>query len=332
MKKEWFRFGNTFCPYPFLHQHIDIRKDKRLCCLSTEVIEHDKGFNTDRYRSIRQSMLNNERVSPCSFCDDAEDKKEISQRQKAIKDMQRHDELLMSQIADHNSGKELKPYWYDLRISNNCNLRCKMCSPDNSSSIAKAMGIDQPHLTNEPEISVNPDSIRLYLSGGEPFMIRKFADVLEQVENKDCEVIVNTNATIINDRMITALSRFNDVCMTVSIDGYKDTNAKIRIGSDWESIDSNIDLFKSKGWSIHAQTVIQKDNVNHLVPLAEYIQSKGIKHWSCQEVLGEDDLHWRSNESIDSDSLTKLLNLKIVKNNLQVHAMIQNILAFSAVK
>lgn len=277
-------------------------------------------------------MLDNHKVSPCSFCYEAEDKKEISQRQKAIKDMQRHDALLMSQIADHNAGKNLQPYWYDLRISNNCNLRCKMCSPDNSSSIAKAMGIDQPHLTNEPELDVNPDSIRLYLSGGEPFMIKKFVDVLGQVENKDCEIIVNTNATIINDKMLSVLSKFNDVCITVSIDGYKDTNSKIRIGSVWESIDSNINLFKSKGWSIHAQTVIQKDNVNHLVPLAEYIQSKEINHWSCQEVLGEDDLHWRSNEIIDIESLRKLLTYKIVKINPQVYAMIQNIMAFAEVK
>ena len=326
MEKEWFRFGNTFCPYPFLHQHIDIRKNNRLCCLSPVVIGNDNDFNSNDMKNIRQAMLENKPVEACQYCYDYEGRKEVSERQKCLKDMKQHDEVLMSQIQDYKDNKNIKPYWYDLRFSNNCNLECQMCSPDNSSSIAKSMGIENPHLTNEPEIEVNPDSIRIYLSGGEPFLIKKFVDVLDSVSNVNCEIIVNTNATIVTKTMLNLLSKFKNVCMTVSLDGYAELNEKIRLGSNWNVIDRNIDLFKEKNWSIHAQTALQNDNVNHLIPLANYLQTKGVDKWTCQETLGDPRFSWQSNTAIKISNIKPLLSIPLVSRNVQLSGLLRRVL------
>jgi len=294
-----------------------------------EVIETQSGYNTDKYREIRQNMLDNKKITACTYCYEAEEKKEISERQKSLRDMKQHSDLLLSQIKDHEAGFDIKPYWYDLRLSNNCNLRCKMCSPDNSSSIAKSLGIDKPHLLHEPEIDVNPAAIRLYLSGGEPFMIKRFTDIIEKIENKNCEIIVNTNGTVVNKKMLDTLTKFQNVCITVSLDGYDDINAKIRLDSDWASIDKNIDVWKEKGWSIHAQTVVQNDNINHLIPLANYLEKKSISHWTCQEVLGDESLHWQSNSSIKKYQILPLLDLPLVKKNMQLSALLKRILTYA---
>jgi sulfatase maturation enzyme AslB (radical SAM superfamily) len=327
MDRDWLKFGNTFCPYPFLHQHIDTRKRKRLCCLSYQEIEKESGFNTEKYKAIRQSMLDGQPVDACSICYEKESRKEISERQKCIRDMKDYDDLLSQQISAHQTGRDLMPYWYDLRFSNNCNLRCQMCSPSNSSSIAKALGIDQPYLTNEPEIDINPGAIRIYMSGGEPFMIKKFVDLLDKIDNEDCEIIVNTNGTIVTDPMMRALSRFRDVCITLSIDGYGDLNDKIRLGSRWIDIDTNIDLFNSKGWSLHAQTVLQNDNVNHLIQLAEYIQSKSMRHWTLLELEGQESMKWHSNKDIKINNIKPLLTMPVVNKNVQTLRILRRVLS-----
>lgn len=261
-------------------------------------------------------MLDNHAISSCQACYDQESNKQISQRQICIKEMQRYSDLLESQINDHHLGKELVPYWYDIRYSNNCNLTCRMCSPDNSSSIAKEMGLFQPYMVFEPDIQINPKSVLFYMAGGEPFLIKKFAKALASIENVDCEIMVNTNATITNKTFIAALSRFTNVCMIVSLDGYGDINEKIRTGSKWQDIDNNIDLFLSKGWSICAATVIQKDNINHLMELASYLQEKGIEKWICTELYDKPDLHW-TNIDVDVSSISKLISIPLINRDLK---------------
>jgi len=272
-------------------------------------------------------MLDGKSIDACRFCYKKEAKKEISERQKCIKDMMHYDDLLTAQINDHKEGKDLRPYWYDLRFSNNCNLRCQMCYPTNSSSIAKELGMDQPYLSYEPDMDINPMAIRIYMSGGEPFMIKKFVDLLGNIENQKCEIIVNTNGTIVTDPMMAALSRFTDVCITLSLDGYANLNEKIRIGSRWQDIDSNIDLFKSKGWSLHAQTVIQHDNVNELIPLADYIQSKGMSHWTLLELEGKESMKWHSREDIKIDNIKPLLSMPVVNKNVQTLRILRRVLS-----
>lgn len=326
MEKEWFRFGNTFCPYPFLHQHIDVRKNSKLCCHTEVALDTNHDFNSSEYKKIRQRMLDNQSVSACQTCYDKESRGEISQRQICLKGMQRHADLLTEQIKAHKSNQEIMPYWYDLRYSNNCNLQCKMCSPENSSSIAKSLGAFKPYMTNELNLEINPSSIRFYMAGGEPFLIKKFSKDLSGIDNKDCEVIVNTNGTVINNSLINELSRFTNVSIIVSLDGFSDINDKIRIGSKWTDIDKNIDLFISKGWTVCATTVIQKDNVNHLLALLEYLESKDVSYWICNELWDKPDLVWSMASDIKPSVIKEILSMPLVNTSLHNTQLFNRIL------
>jgi organic radical activating enzyme len=50
-----------------------------------------------------------------------------------------------------------------------------------------------PFFQHEPDIEINPDAKRIYLAGGEPFMIKSFSRLLETIDNKECEIVINTN-------------------------------------------------------------------------------------------------------------------------------------------
>jgi len=329
MNPEWFKFNNSFCPLAFLHLHVDTKKSKSLCCLSEDTIDPSMSFNSAEYKQIRQDMLDGKTIPSCEACQSDERKHLVSSRQRYLKDIKdrKQVDLLMSQISKHASGQDIDPYWYDLRISNNCNLACQICGPVSSSTIAAKQGKDNPHLKFEIDVGINPHSQRVYLAGGEPFLIKKFVAFLEKIENTDCEIIVNTNATIVTKGLIEQLNRFSDVCMTVSLDGVGQLNDRLRSGSNWQDIDKNIDKFVELGYSLHAQTAVQADNINELVPLSEYITSKNFDHWTLIEVMEPENFSWKKNQNISKSELEKLLTMPIINRNMKSVLFLRHVIS-----
>lgn len=326
-RKEWLKFGNNFCPKLFMHYHLDVKKQMTACCISPDNIDKTLDFNSIEYKKLRDDMLQGKKITNCKPCYDLEETKQTSFRQRSITDLKNFEHLLDEQIKKHIAGESLKPYWYDLRISNNCNLECIMCNSDQSSSIAKSLGVNNSHLSYEADVDINPQSIKIYLAGGEPFLIKKFAELLTKVENSDCDITVNTNATTITQSMVNALKKFKNVSLTLSLDGYSSINEKIRKNSRWSDINKNIDKFAELGYYLRVNTVIQKDNINHLYDLGTYIESKNIKDWTLDEVQYAPHLDWR-NQAIYEENINKLFSLKIVKNNVHSQSLLRNILKF----
>ena len=99
-----------------------------------------------------------------------------------------------------------------------------------------------------------------------------------KITNVDCEIILNTNCTILTDHMLNALDRFHNINFTCSIDGYGKLNNLIRINSNFEDIDKNIDILNERypSASFHVNTVVQKDNINYLQDLAQWLHNKKI--------------------------------------------------------
>ena len=314
--KSQFKFGKSFCPMPFLHLHVDTNKKQKLCCESKYIDNDIDQFNSKLLFNIREKMLNNEKISECDSCYRVEKKERISYRQQNIKDLLPHYKLLFDQIEKHKTNDEINPLWYDLRISNNCNLACQTCNSKSSSTIAKENNIENPHLSYEPDLYINPDTIKIYMAGGEPFLIKKFVSFLEKIKNKNCEIVVNTNATILTKTFLNELTKFNTVSFTVSVDGYGIVNEKIRKHSVWNNIEKNIDTLISMGFRVDINTVVQKDNINFLCELADYISSKDIKRWTLTELSGVED-HSLKNAEIDKIYIEKLLTYDIVKNNIE---------------
>lgn len=329
MNPEWFRFNHSFCPAAFMQLHLDTGKNKRLCCFSDHVIDDSLSFNSEQYKKIRQDMLDNHFLPACLVCQTNESKQIISHRQRYLQDIKNKEQsrILHAQIEQHEQGHDLTPFWYDLRISNNCNLACQICGPSSSSTIAKNRGIDNPYLRFEIDVDINPDSRYVYLAGGEPFLIKKFSELLEKVSNTDCEIVVNTNGTIITEPLVAQLSRFQNVCITISLDGFGALNEQLRQGSSWQNIDKNIDRFRELEYNLHAQSAVQKDNINELLPLADYICNKGIEHWTLIEVTEPNQFNWKHNTEISKSKLERLIEMPIIQKNVKSVMFLRHVMS-----
>jgi sulfatase maturation enzyme AslB (radical SAM superfamily) len=319
--------GQTFCPYLFLHYHLDTDKKSKLCCHASDSITDDQlDFDGSVYANLRNKVLDNQKLRYCNKCYQAEDDGYTSLRQRAIDDVHNRRDILFDQIEKHKLGLKIEPLWYDLRVSNNCNLSCVMCGPKYSSTWAKQLEQDTVHLTHEPMVKIATNTYKIQLAGGEPFMIKSFARMLEKINNVDCEIVVNTNATIVTAPLLKQLKRFKNVWIVVSIDGYGELNNQIRSGSNWNTVVKNIKLFADSGFEVLVNTVLQRDNVNHLYELGMFIESLGINDWIISPLYDPAHLHWQQQQNIQCKNIQKTAELRSVRRNENSLTLLNHIL------
>ena len=164
------------------------------------------------------------------------------------------------------------PYKIELRLSNECNLACRMCTPINSSIFEKNM-LKFDRETNEtipdfiqkayvePSKFVNDlkkqdvkfirdkmDSIRpliesatiLEIHGGEPTLETTLWDILEEIDLSNKEFIMYTNAMTFNQYHVDILNRFKSGRIGFSVDTCDESLSYHRWPADWKTIENNI--------------------------------------------------------------------------------------------
>jgi MoaA/NifB/PqqE/SkfB family radical SAM enzyme len=188
-----------------------------------------------------------------------------------------------------------------------------MCDPLLSSAIAERQNKEVIFLKSEVDIEINQQAERIYLAGGEPFLIKSFSKLLSNIHNKNCEVVVNTNATILTKHLLDELEKFNNVSFFVSIDGYNKINEQIRKNSIWEDIVANVKTLSTYG-GVYIHTVVQKDNVNELLELGQWVETVDVQEWKLSICETPSKFHFSHRGIISVPD--ELYNLKIVKQNI----------------
>lgn len=143
------------------------------------------------------------------------------------------------------------PVILDFKADNRCNLQCVMCSGLSSHQF-------ECHTSTEENPYYNPsffEDLKPWLSkikearfsGGEPFITPLYFDIWEFLmnENPSCKIVVQTNGTILNNRIKELLEKGN-FHINVSIDSFdKNTYEKIRVRSNFEQVTHHIDWFRN---------------------------------------------------------------------------------------
>ncbi len=157
----------------------------------------------------------------------------------------------------------------DLRLSNKCNLQCKMCSGGFSDQLVnlayelKDAGIDNDLLKHIPSQSLEvdtkklldlvlelPDLQTLRFAGGEPFImpeVEEFLYKLVEQGKTDLEIEFITNCTSAKTRILAALEKFKHVELMCSIDAVGAALEYQRYPARWKTIERNfIRMYNSK--------------------------------------------------------------------------------------
>lgn len=249
----------TYCKYPFKQlavKNIAEGNVKRFwpCCnmgndegfydvISTDLdnlkeLDCDEMFYSPRMEQLRENLKNGIRDKACTVCWKQEDAGLVSHRQFEIKNIIEGDEP-----CDYNVELES----LDITISNECNLRCRMCNPGNSNllmadykyfeknDLLKIM--PEVYINWSNSIAVSADKTKvldwihknthriklLKMSGGEPFYSKKTLELLDVFiktgNAKNTELAFHTNGTQFNDEVIKKIKQFKNNKHTISIDG-----------------------------------------------------------------------------------------------------------------
>lgn len=270
---------DTWCPLPWLHQFIQTNGIKT-CCQGLELSQSKPldFFNSDLIQSVRNSISQNQIHKNCSNCFETERKGFISTRQESIN--------YYKEYSRNNLPRNNVEY-LDLRYNNQCNFSCRTCEPAFSSSIVNEISnnivlnkfykVAKKHnaYNNIAGDLVNllPTVKRINFTGGEPLLIKDNIKILQQLincNNTDCEILITTNASVINHQWLSLIKQFSKVHWTVSVDGVGPFAEYIRYGSSWPIIEQNINYILSLGHSVALNTVLSAYSILNIDKLVEY--------------------------------------------------------------
>jgi MoaA/NifB/PqqE/SkfB family radical SAM enzyme len=213
------------------------------------------------------------------------------------------EEKNLTSIRMHNINRLKKPFLttyldrpqistLDIKFNNTCNFKCRLCGSESSSLFA----VEEHKFLNKPLIvqynwseSQNfidqivehlPNIKNIDMYGGEPFLIKKFKEVLKlAVENKHSEHIrlhYNSNGSIWPEQFLPYWVDFKLVDIHFSIDAIGD-QFELQRGGKWQQVEDNILKLKNLGLpnlSISIMPTVSAMNVYYI----DQVYDWAIKH------------------------------------------------------
>lgn len=323
---------DTFCVLPFTHQSTKTDGSIKACCRAkgriasvqdlydvqgTDLVD---AWNWRKLRELRLDLINGVKNDMCKVCWDHEANGVESMRQGMNSNVARMREAKQrASVAYNNNGivddKKYKPTYFEFKLNNNCNLKCRMCSPVDSSSwfkdhklikhiksnfgatydeYVRDLGLedkallslfDKDNFWNSIEHWIDQGT-RFQFAGGEPLYDKDHYKVLEILKNSGrdlskIELDYATNLTVLKTKNYNVLDYWKDykeVTVGFSIDGPPGINEYIRGGSNIEDIKNNIIQIKKNlsNVTLKAKFTVQALNIYYLPELTDWLYDIGI--------------------------------------------------------
>jgi radical SAM protein with 4Fe4S-binding SPASM domain len=250
---------SNFCIVPWTHIEISPSGDIRPCCeyessmgnindKDSSIIE---AWNNDRFKQLRQDYLDGVNPKGCAKCQQCENVGIKSRRQYENK---KYKHLFDKAVSVDASA----PAMMDIKFGNICNIKCRICSSKNSHvwkrDEKQLFGFTTIEESSQSwveidsrwnELSEFVDNLEvLYISGGEPLLIKKNYEFLraciEKNKAKNISVRILTNGTItLESELIEILKHFKHVYIGYSIDDLGEKFNYQRNPAKWDKVEKN---------------------------------------------------------------------------------------------
>jgi sulfatase maturation enzyme AslB (radical SAM superfamily) len=269
--------NKIYCPAPFKSIRVDATNQgvsiRPCCAYQSQTNEHnslDHYLAGQELKDLKQHFMSDRDYLPlgCQRCQQQEDLNQTSWRTHFNNKFSDPDDHVITQI-------EAFP-------GNVCNLKCFMCNPHTSTSLAseyKKLGwiLDYKEIDNaESILSIikNLDSLaQVSFIGGEFFLTKDNLKILDLAIAKKLSVSLTTNATILLPDHLERLLKIKDLEIQISIDGIGPSYEFMRYPAQWTGFDKNVKTLKSllPQAKIISNFVVQILNLQYLIPTADYL-------------------------------------------------------------
>jgi molybdenum cofactor biosynthesis enzyme MoaA len=278
--------------------------------------DFDKYINSKHIVDTRKNQYNGVFVDSCNRCWEDERAGKTSLRQVYNKTFAKHfDFSLINKETFKTTDAAIISM--DLKMGNHCNLKCAMCRPELSSSVAQELYDHKDKFKFNKLTSVNintfvnsekklskfdKDSKVSYrwqkteefqqffnrfknqlrwisLTGGDPAIQPATIDLLKLITKPDLTIIsITTNGTSADDKLINVLKKFKEVWVNISLEAVGEQNNQIRFPSIWNSIEHNITTYSQLSQTyMYVSHVLQSFSAINLVELIGWCDQRNFK-------------------------------------------------------
>ena len=276
---------NIFCNTPWYELHIYWDGSLGICCQESHklysptdnqyniaTMSIDKWFNSDPVQNFRTSILGNSKLSECRRCYMEEDhggnSRRLKSNQKSVIFTRTAFEESFRQSPGYrhfsSSITDTHPIDIHVDLGNFCNLACKMCKPEASSTIASQQvkwGIESSRQYLGTDWTKNltvwnsfkqqllsiPNLSNIHFMGGETLLTDRFDDLVDtMIEHNRFDICFSfvTNGTVFRSELLDKLKQFCRVGIEISIETIDEHNTYQRQGTNTELVLENIKKYQ----------------------------------------------------------------------------------------
>jgi hypothetical protein len=261
----------TFCILPFIHLYSEPKGEMKPCCiaggfdtpLDLKTLSIDEAFNSPQMKELRKDMLEGKRNKVCDVCYKKEDLNGVSPRSDFNKNS-----LWEMPVVNEDYSVEPQFQHIDIRFSNLCNFKCRMCNHDFSSNWFEDYEKIAPgYTTGRKKVMKVSDTIvedliphlnnikSFYFAGGEPLIMPEHYKVLKHLydtmpvlekhwgNKRPLSIHYNTNLSVITydeQSLIDLWDGFDRVFLSISCDGVGEVGEYQRIGFQHDRFVENL--------------------------------------------------------------------------------------------
>lgn len=308
-----------FCVLPWINLSTEKDGSTRPCCkyvmqdkyvafqlpsMKTHTIKEI--WNHEEWQKLRKAFIEGRQPSECETCWKEEAAGILSMREMFT--LNRDWEKDLEEKYDFESTISPQPLALDLKLSNVCNLKCRICGPMSSSQYLKearqyfpiehqqliadadyflSNKITQNDANREEFIQWAPNIRHVEIFGGEPMVSEENFEILELLEKhgnpSQTTLLYNTNTTIINKKAAKMWEKFKHVRLCLSIDDIGKRFEYQRYPSKWEEVKSHIDfyhsLYEKMNLTITLFCSVNMYNVFYLPQYHKFVQNEYLSKY-----------------------------------------------------
>ncbi len=260
--------SKVFCMMPWVHLHVTQYGTVTPCCQTPWDDKNAFGdinqqsineiWNSEGIKKFRKKMLGGQADSRCERCYIKEKAGLYSLRKATNIDYAGFLNRVQQTLPDGTSPNT-QPVYFDIRFSNHCNFKCRICGPWSSSSWfndAREMGTSNSQLRLTKAIDnmdsfmaqlklLLPQAQEIYFAGGEPLMMEEhylMLDTLLELGLTDVYLRYNTNFSIFEFKgksIFDYWKKFKNIFLCASLDDNYQRGELQRKGQDWGDVVAN---------------------------------------------------------------------------------------------
>lgn len=338
--------NDTFCALPWINLSTDVNGSLRPCCKFAQPDTSNEYqlpnmkegsldilWNDQRFQNLRQAFLDGKKPKECQSCWDEEAAGINSFRVQFAKDKKINTSTMLFEPIVSSGPRAM-----DLKLNNVCNLKCRICGPQASSTFLKEYQeqfnvivegsdywISNKILGTSNEEVINKwaeDLIHLEITGGEPMASPeniKVLDLLIKSGNaKNITILLNTNGTLYNKKFLDHVLQFKEITMCISVDDLGPRLEYERYPTEWNTIQENISKFLElrKNNSNLFLTLCPTVSVFNIYYLTDYLQwAKSLGIFTYYNIL-----HYPPSHSVKNlpDKLKEIVSARLIAKEFNI--------------